>query len=99
MNTQETYQERYSRAKARVEEIRSFYSHLIIYVIINACIAAFNYYLDEWRNPWFLFPLAGWGIGLIGHALGTFNMNPFVSRDWEERKIKELMEKDKNQNL
>jgi hypothetical protein len=96
MTPSETYQEKYIRAKARVEEIRSFYNHLIVYVIINIGIAGFNYYLDAWQVPWFLFPLAGWGIGLVSHAIATFNLNPITNKDWEERKIKEIMNKDQN---
>lgn len=95
MNQTENYKDRYKRAKARVEEIRAFYHHLIIYVFINACIAGFNYYMNEWSFAWFLFPLLGWGIGLVGHAIGTFQLNPFLNKEWEERKIKELVDKDR----
>jgi hypothetical protein len=96
MKTQETYQERYSRAKARVEEIRSFYSHLFIYIIVIAGIAALNYYHNEWRFAWFLFAAGGWAIGLAAHGLAIFGANPFTNKKWEERKIKEIMEKEKN---
>ncbi len=89
-----TYQERFVAAKEQVEGIRKFYHHLLIYIIFNAGIAYFNYYIDQWAYPWFLFPLVGWGFGIIGHAIGTFNMNPFLSKDWEERKIKEIVEKE-----
>jgi len=99
METQETYQEKYTRARARVDELKSFYNHVIIYVIINALLAGVNYYSDGWRFPWFLFPLLGWGIGLASHAVGTFRMNPFTGKDWEERKIKELMERENSSNL
>lgn len=91
-----TYQERYTAAKEQVGEIRGFYHHLLIYIVINAGIAYLNYYVDQWAFPWFLFPLGGWGLGIIGHAIGTFNMNPFLSKDWEERKIKEIVEKENN---
>ncbi len=43
---------------------------------------------------WFLYPLAGWGIGIVIHALTTFPVGIF-GKEWEERKIKEYMEKDK----
>lgn len=96
MNQAETYQDRYKRAKARVQELRSFYHHLLVYLFVNACIAGFNYYLDQWQFAWFLFPLTGWGIGILGHAIGTFNLNPFLTKEWEDRKIKELVEKDRS---
>ena len=36
----------------------------------------------------------GWGLGLIFQAAKAFDWNPFISKDWEERKIKEYMERD-----
>lgn len=99
MKKEETYQERYTRAKERVEEIRAFYNHLFIYIIVNIGLASFNYYDNEWRFPWFLFPLGGWGIGLLGHALGTFSANPFTGKEWEKRKVQELMEKERSNSL
>lgn len=95
MNPEESYQDRYKRAKARVEEIRAFYNHLMIFIIVNIGLAYLNYYQNEWDFAWFLFPLGGWGIGLLGHALGTFSANPFTGKNWEERKIQELMEKER----
>lgn len=94
MQTQENYQERYTRAKARVEELKSFYNHLVIYLILNALFAALNYYTNQWAFPWFLFPLLGWGIGLGSHAVRTFRLNPFTGKDWEERKLREIMERE-----
>ncbi|SCY09442.1 2TM domain-containing protein [Nonlabens sp. Hel1_33_55] len=99
MNTQESYQERYTRAKARVEELKAFYNHVIIYLIINSGLAALNYYSNEWSFPWFLFPLLGWGIGLLSHAAGVFRLNPFTGKDWENRKLQELMENEEDQTL
>ncbi|WP_405376606.1 2TM domain-containing protein [Nonlabens sp. Asnod3-A02] len=96
MKKEETYQERYTRAKARVEEIKAFYSHLTVYIIVNIGIAGLNYYHDGWEETWFLYPLGGWGIGVVGHAIGTFGSNPFTSKNWEERKIQELMDKERS---
>ncbi|AZQ44141.1 2TM domain-containing protein [Nonlabens ponticola] len=90
--TTETYQEKYARAKARVNEIRYFYNHVAVYLLINAALAGLNYWENQFAFPWFLFPLLGWGIGLLSHAVGTFRLNPFVSKEWEERKLREIME-------
>jgi hypothetical protein len=99
MNTTETYQEKYVRAKARVEELKAFYNHVLIYVIVNIALAGLNYYNNQWVFPWFLFPLLGWGIGLASHAVKTFRWNPLTSKDWEERKLREIMEKEDLNNL
>ncbi|WP_124980674.1 2TM domain-containing protein [Nonlabens xiamenensis] len=91
-NQKESYKERYNTAKKRVEEIRSFYYHLMIYIVVNLGIASFNYYQNQWSTPWFVYTLAGWGLGLLGHAYGTFGRNPFTNKQWQERKLQEFME-------
>ncbi|ALM19968.1 hypothetical protein JCM19294_684 [Nonlabens tegetincola] len=96
MKPQETYEERYKRAKERVGEIRGFYSHSVVYILVNIGIAGLNYYQNQWEFPWFLFTLGGWGIGLIAHAFAIFGTNPFTGKKWEERKIQEIMEKELN---
>jgi 2TM domain len=39
-----------------------------------------------------------WGIGLVVHGLSVFGSNLFFGRGWEEKKIQELMDKDKKTN-
>jgi hypothetical protein len=45
---------------------------------------------------WFVFPAIGWGIGLVAHGLRAYGYNPLFGKNWEERKIKEFMDKDRN---
>ena len=85
---------KYIRAKERVEELKKFYGNLTSYVIVISGLAALNYWVDGWSHPWFLWAAFGWGIGLLFHAIRTFNMNPFFGKDWEQRKIKEFMNED-----
>lgn len=89
MNTQ-NYQ-KLDRAKAQVAEIKGFYSHLTIYLIFVCVFITLNVYSGGFF--WAIFPIAGWGLGVLGHANNTFNWNPLFSKDWEERKIKEIMNK------
>jgi 2TM domain len=37
-----------------------------------------------------------WGIGLAAHGLSVFMPTMILGKDWEDKKIKELMEKEKN---
>ncbi|KPM33107.1 Hypothetical protein I595_9 [Croceitalea dokdonensis DOKDO 023] len=85
---------KYLKARERVDQLRKFYVNLTSYVLVIAGLAGLNYWIDEWRYPWFLWAALGWGIGVFFHALGTFNLNPFFGKKWEERKIKEYMEKE-----
>ena len=85
-------QTRYQEAKERVEEIKGFYFHLITYIVINAVLVVINL-LTSPEYLWFIWPIIGWGVGLVIHGFSVFGN--FLGKSWEERKIKEIMEKDK----
>jgi 2TM domain len=85
---------RYLRAKERVAEMKKFYSSLIFYIIIISFLAGLNYYTNQWRYMWFLWAAFGWGIGLVFQAAKAFDWAPFMNKNWEEKKIKEFMEKE-----
>lgn len=89
---------KYLRAKERVENLKKFYGNLMSYIVVISFLAILNYWTDEWRYMWFLWVAFGWGIGLVFHAIRVFNLNPFFGKDWEERKIKEIMREDEHQN-
>jgi hypothetical protein len=89
--------QKYFRAKERVATIRNFYEKVLSSIVTIFIVGAINYYLDEWRHPWFLWVVFGLSISLILKALKIFNLNPFVSKDWEERKIQEFMKQEENQ--
>ena len=87
-------QTRYHEAKKRVEEIRGFYFHVVIYFLVNAGLIVLNL-LTSPEYHWFIWPLIGWGLGLIIHAISVFG--GLWGKDWEERKIKEIMEKERRE--
>lgn len=92
--------ERYELAVKRVKKIKGFYVHLLVYVLVNIFIIAANYFENSseasFRWSWQTFSTAlFWGIGLTAHALSVFGRNLFFSKNWEEKKIKQLMEKEK----
>ena len=97
MKKNDTYrQAKLLRAKERVADLKKFYSGLLSYAVVISVLAGVNYYFDEWRYPWFLWAALGWGIGIIFNAVKLFGRNPFLSKNWEERKIKEFMDKERN---
>lgn len=83
---------KYRRAKKRLEEIKSFYTSLVAYCVVIPFLIFINY-KTSWEYKWFWWPMFGWGIGLVIQAFKTFG----YGADWEERKIKELMNNDKNE--
>ena len=82
---------KYIRAKQKVDELKGFYGNLIAYCIIIPILIIINY-TTFWGFKWFWFPIFGWGLGLTIHAFQVFG----YGSNWEERKIKELMDNDTN---
>lgn len=87
-------QNKYLKAKERVEELKKFYTGLIWYVIIITGLALLNYYTNGWSYAWFLWAAFGWGIGIAFHAIKAFRISPVFNKDWEERKIREYMDQE-----
>ncbi len=85
----------YLKAQKRVEDIKGFYGHLTSFIVVNIGLITLNLGTSP-KHLWFLYPFIGWGIGLLAHGMSVFNYMPFLNSDWEERKIRELMGKDRN---
>ncbi len=90
---------KYQQALKRVKRIKGFYTHLIVYVVINSGLLVAKYSnMDVADNFWrwqTFNTVFFWGIGLVAHGMSVFMPGMLMGKDWEERKIKELMEKDK----
>ncbi|WP_396169558.1 2TM domain-containing protein [Flavobacterium sp.] len=93
MEKQYTEEERYYNARKRVEDIKGFYGNLIAFIVVNAGLLVINLVTSP-QYLWFLWPLLWWGIGVVFHGMKVFNYMPFFSKDWEEKKIKEFIEKE-----
>jgi len=94
VETQEAHieEKRYLKAKERVEAIKGFYGNLLAYCIVIPFLWWLNYRTTDFL--WAIFPTLGWGFGLTAHGLEAFGYNPLWGKRWEEKKIKELMEKE-----
>jgi 2TM domain-containing protein len=69
------------RAVVQLKKKRDFRAHLLAYVLVNAFLwliwAVVLTTADGPWIPWPLFPLVGWGIGLVFHAWDTYGRMPF----------------------
>lgn len=85
---------KYLEAQKRVKRLKGFYIHATVYVLVNLFLIANNVQkgMDvlDINNYW---TAIFWGIGLLGHALSVFLPNFIMGKDWEEKKIRELMDK------
>lgn len=74
----------YRDAKRHVERKLGFYAHLSVYLVVNTGLIVLNLSLASTR-PWALFPLMGWGIGLLFHGLAVYLRTPGAA--WKQRMI------------
>ncbi len=87
--------------RRRVERQAEFIRHLLIYVVICVMLWAINLWqlrdiglmrTDKW---WAFIPMVAWGIGVFLHGVSVGMSRlpriPFISLDWEETKVRELM--------
>ena len=92
-------EQKYIRAKKKVKAIKGFYVHLTVYILVNLFLIITRSFSDggfEDLWQWQTYNTAiFWGIGIVFHAFNVFGMNFLLGSNWEDRKIKEMMDKDK----
>ena len=86
---------KYVRAVKRVEKLKEFYQNIASYCIVIPFLIFINLRFSP-NFYWFWFPMFGWGIGLTFHFLEVNNYNVFLGKNWEEKKIEQLMKKQQN---
>ena len=88
---------KYLEARRRVKKLKGFYSHLTIYILVNLFIVFINIHDLKPGESYFQYKnfitLFFWGIGLVAHGMSVFVPQFVLGRNWEERKIRELMNK------
>jgi len=80
----------YENAQQRVEEMRSFYVHLTVYLLVNLLLFIINITASP-DTLWFFWPLLGWGIAVALHARRALGRRRFLGSDWEAKKVEEIM--------
>ena len=66
-----TEEQVYALEKKRVQARKDFTIHLIVYLGVNALLVCLWLFVTGRGFPWFVFPLGGWGIGLIAHYFSS----------------------------
>ena len=80
----------YEEAKKRVKAKKDFYVHLAVYVCVNIFLIIIWAFPSGGGFPWFIFPLGGWGIGLIFHCLDVFVFQRKSDRTAIEKEVEKL---------
>jgi len=91
----------YQKAKRQVERLRGFYAHLFVYIAVNVMIVYYNYTHLKPGESYFqfknFFTATIWGIALVSHAAVVILSKTHYFQNWEEKKIRELMDKEKRE--
>ncbi|WP_420322968.1 2TM domain-containing protein [Flagellimonas sp.] len=97
--------DKYECAKKRVKELKGFYNHLKIFILVNA---AFYLIKSGWLTPYMPegFPTEAfyfdwingnfiiWGVIVVIHWLTLYRHKLKFLKRWEERQIQKYMEQD-----
>ena len=74
-------------ARKRVD----FRRHLLVYFVINGVLWLIWFSTGE-GYPWPIWPMAGWGIGVVFHYLFEYRSSRFLSEEEEYKKLKRELE-------
>jgi len=76
------------RAIKRLKKRRDFSAHLLVYVLVNAFLVAIWALTNREGFFWPIYPLAGWGIGVVMNAWDVFH-----NEEFDEEQIRREMER------
>ncbi len=96
MYSEDLENSKYVKAVEKVEKLKEFYQNLASYCLVIPFLIFINLRFSP-QFHWFWFPIFGWGMGLVFHFLEVNNYNIFLGKNWEDKKIKELMDKENKQ--
>jgi hypothetical protein len=82
-----------ARARRRLAAEKGFYVHLATYAVTIGAL----FLIDAVTGSgwWFFWAALGWGIAILVHALAAFGIGGFVGRDWERRRLQELIDEER----
>ena len=93
------------KAEKKVKEIKGFYSHLFLYFVVNLAwvfVLLVSNEMSSYSQDGFWGMGYGhvamalfWGLALLLHGILVFGKKLSFSKKWENRKIQELLNKEK----
>ena len=82
------------RARKHIKEVRDFYYHLMVYVLVNTMLIVIdrrNGVSDDFLGlDWAYWVIIGWGFGILGHAISVFFGEHRVQKLYTQEKDREL---------
>lgn len=80
----------YQQARERAEALQGLYIHILIYIVVNACLFAINWVSTGGDGGWwFYWAMIGWGVGLLIHILTI--VFPVFSNQWVDNRTERIL--------
>ena len=73
-----------------VRKLRRFYVHVFQYILVCSGLAIINFVFVPYYK-WVYWVIAGWGIGLLGHAFSVFRPSWFLGPQWERAQVEKRL--------
>lgn len=92
----------YDRARKRIDTLKDFYRHILTFITVNvltyiAGLIGFGLHPAVWVNCLIGTLLVG-AIILLAHVAVVFGPDLIYKKGWEQRKMHDLIEREKNKN-
>jgi hypothetical protein len=69
------------QAVTQLKKRRDFHTHLLVYVLVNAFLVVIWAVTGVHGYFWPIFPIAGWGIGVVMNAWDVYWRHPITEAD------------------
>ena len=94
MYYQNDYDRAYREASRRIRARVGFYQHLAVYLAVNAFLVliyiASSWAMNDFGFPWFIFPLGGWGIGIVSHGVSVFMTKSHMEQQMIDAELRRM---------
>jgi hypothetical protein len=70
----------------RIRAKRGFWIHSSVYLVVNAALVLI-WALTDTSYFWPVWPMLGWGIGVVAHAVSVFVGSPKISEERINREV------------
>ena len=71
----------HDKAIRQLKKQRDFRSHLLVYILVNTFLVVIWLLTDPGGFFWPMFPIAGWGIGVIMNAWDVYGRQEITEQD------------------
>jgi hypothetical protein len=84
--------------RQRVAELADFYRRLLAYAVGMPVIVGVNVLVVQDSGWWWPWPAFIWGGFLLIRAVRVFVLRGWLSAQWQERKVREILDRQKRNN-